>query len=115
LHDAHYVINTIDREKTTGTPLFSNNELAGCEKICMDVVYGHRSFFLELAKQLGHSPVAGEWMLLHQAVRAFEYVFQDAVKEKGITTSEIEKPMRMALQSGIPIDASYEDTRSLVQ
>ena len=62
----------------------------------MDIVYGHRSYFLELAKKNGNFTIDGRWMLLHQGVQAFEHVFWKLIRE-GLRENGIESPMRYAL------------------
>ncbi|MCK4521642.1 MAG: shikimate dehydrogenase [Nanoarchaeota archaeon] len=97
LKETDIVINTLPTEKKTGRPLFMGEELSGKEKICMDIVYGHRSHFLETARKNGHLCIDGRWMLLHQAVKAFEYIYQSEIHKKGLSTKEITGPMRYAI------------------
>ncbi len=98
------VINTLPFEKNNSKPIFTKDELAGKKKVCMDIVYGHRSYFLESALKEDHIAIDGRWMLLHQAVKAFEYVHaSEQIPKKDITNT-----MKYAV-SNIKFDASDED------
>ena len=99
LAEADILINTLPIEKNTGKPLFGNHELVCDGKACMDIVYGHQSQFLKTAREEGHYTIDGGWMLLHQAARAFEYVYQNEVILKELSTEAITAPMRYALEN----------------
>ena len=97
LKDADIMINTLTKEKDTGIPLFKKEDMSGKEKICMDIVYGHHSHFLDTARKNGHLCIDGKWMLLHQAVKSFEHIYQSEVLKKGLSLRDITAPMRYAI------------------
>lgn len=122
MHMTSVIINTLSVEKMLKQPLFRCSELDNDKKqVCMDVVYGHQSFFLETAQQECHLAISGEWMLLHQAVKAFEHVYQEEVQKKGLTTAQITAPMRYAInnfkfnESNEAIKTKVENARSEIE
>ncbi len=90
LRDADVVINTLPVEKKHGIQIFKEGDLDGKQKICMDVVYGHHSYFLEMARSNDHDVLDGRMMLLHQGIKAFEHII-------GVT--DVYAPMRYALDN----------------
>ena len=99
LRSAHVIINTIDVEKKDPKAIVLPEDIfvGDNKKIFMDIVYGHESRFLDFAKKHGHTAVPGEWMLLHQAVKAFQYAYREEVQQRGLIASQIAEPMRFAL------------------
>ncbi len=73
LENSDVVINTLPIEKDYDQPILK--VIPGKPKICLDIVYGHKSYFLKKAKEEGHSTLDGKSMLLHQALRSFDYFF----------------------------------------
>lgn len=105
---ADVVINTIplEKEMPTAHVLPENVFDTPGKKVFMDIVYGkgHKSNFLEYASLHGHTAIPGEWMLLHQAVKAFEYAYGDEARSKGVIDDMVTAPMRIAVNS-LPYDA----------
>jgi len=93
LIDSNIVINTLPIEKMDSnshvlpSPGFDLRNKA----IFMDIVYGdnHESRFLASARDHGHTAIEGEWMLLHQAIKAFEFSYEKEVAERNLTTAII--------------------------
>lgn len=96
---AELIINTIPSEKNTKTPLFDKNQLGGKQKLCVDIVYGHDSPFLEIAKKNGHQTMDGSRMLLHQAAKSFTHIYNQEMNKQGLTIENIILPMRYALEN----------------
>ena len=114
---ADIVINTIPLEKENPKmPVLPRwaFEYSG-KKVFMDIVYGngHKSMFLEYASLHGHTAIPGEWMLLHQAVKAFEHAYADEAKEKGLTSSMITAPMKTAVDN-LPYDAPQAEIEKMI-
>jgi shikimate dehydrogenase len=109
---ADIVINTIDSEKKLKVPLFSLEELSRTKKTCvlMDAVYGHESFLNNYFRELMRNVVMGEYMLVYQAVLAFELMFKDRISNYKRET--IEKYMKYAIEN-LFFDASDKDIKEL--
>lgn len=99
LKEADVVINTTDLglsgEKEHMSPLSKEQAaLAKKDAAFFDIVYTpHETLFLRQAKELGHKIVYGDGMLLWQAVRAAEIIFDRKLNQEAV------KVMRAALSS----------------
>ncbi len=113
LREADVVINTIPIERT-GQRLLRGYELASGRKTCMDIVYGHKSLFLNVARKQGHKAIDGRAMLLHQAVQGFYLAFGACCRNKDLDPEEVIAPMRYALKH-FRHDTPYEQIIAEVQ
>ena len=123
LYDSNVIINSLPPFKD-GHPLSDeampmSTSCGDYTKIFMDANYGedHRDNFLKNAASNGHRTVEGEWILLHQAVKAFQYTYMAEVSRLRLETADVAAPMRYAIHNfafDAPDDAIRAGTTPMI-